>query len=597
MEVPIQPSSIDDTERYHRGKEIGRGGMGEVRLARDTRVDREVAVKLMRPEQRDPETIARFFREAHIQGRLDHPSVVPVHDLGVDRQGNPYFVMKRLTAMTLAEVLTARGTDVVLRAKWPRRQLLARFVDVCLAVEFAHTRGVVHRDLKPANIMLGDFGEVYVLDWGLARVTDEPRISSPFQPKPGDSGPGQTAVGSLLGTPGYMPPEQIRDASVEPSADVYALGCILYEILTGEAALPSGMRALEATLEAACHRPSVRFPETVAPELDEICARATAHERAERPTARAVADAIQAYLDGDRDLARRRDLAEIHSRRAQEAFAAHGDVARARAMREAGRALVLDPNNVDAQGVLAHLLLDAPNVVPDEARAEADRERAFARQAMLRWIWRGYAGLVVLMLLLFAFPVHQPILLIVMTLVTCVTGVSTYFAARVIEMRKPIFLVVNCLNAASLLCGALVFGPFLIIPMFVVGSLAGMLSQPTGYRWTSFVAPYIVAYVVPLVLEWVGVLASTYHIDHGLVLTPRALELTPIYTPMLMLVALASQAAISVALVLIQRRASDAAQNGLHAQTWHLKQLLPRRTTDKKRKTTSEPIPSVPPLD
>ncbi|HEY1552615.1 MAG TPA: serine/threonine-protein kinase, partial [Kofleriaceae bacterium] len=347
-------------KRYELGRELGRGGMGEVLIAQDTRIAREVAIKLMRPEQRDPESIARFFREAHIQGRLDHPSVVPVHDLGVDGNGNPYFVMKRLSGTTLFDVLAQRGKDPVVRAKWPRRQILARFVDVCLAIEFAHTRGIVHRDLKPANIMLGDFGEVYVLDWGLARVIDDDRSSGSITEPFFKYDVAQTAAGSVFGTPGYMPPEQIRDAAVGRHADVFSLGCILYEILTGETALPSGIPALEVTLGSACHRPSVRFPEVAIPELDDICAQATAAAPDDRPSARALADAVQSYLDGDRDLAQRRALATAHADRAREALASSGDEARAIAIREAGRALVLDAGNEGAQTVLASLLLETP---------------------------------------------------------------------------------------------------------------------------------------------------------------------------------------------------------------------------------------------
>ena len=157
---PVAAGEPELEARYKLGGVLGRGGMGEVRFAHDVRVDREVAVKLMRPEQRDEASIARFFLEARVQARLDHPAVVPVHDLGIDAHGNPYFVMKRLAGTTLSAVLAQTGADPAVRAKWSRRQLLAHFIDVCLAVELAHTRGVIHRDLKPSNIMLGDFGEV-----------------------------------------------------------------------------------------------------------------------------------------------------------------------------------------------------------------------------------------------------------------------------------------------------------------------------------------------------------------------------------------------------------------------------------------------------
>src|SRR5262245_40087134 len=204
---------------YSVGDVIGKGGMGEVLLARDPEIGRDVAIKRM-VDGASPALLARFMREAKIQARLEHPAIVPVHELGRDAEGRPYFTMKRLTGTTLHEVLQ----------RPPRLpELLRTFVDVCLAIGFAHARGVVHRDLKPANIMVGDFGEVYVLDWGLARVTaeaDEPRSSDDLA-----AADGLTQAGAMLGTPGYMAPEQVRDAGlVGPAADVYALGCLLFEI-------------------------------------------------------------------------------------------------------------------------------------------------------------------------------------------------------------------------------------------------------------------------------------------------------------------------------------------------------------------------------
>ena len=254
--------------RYALRSMLGRGGMGEVWLAHDVRVDRDIAIKLMRGGgSTDPDAIARFLREAKVQGRLEHPSVVPVHDLGGE-EGAPYFAMKRLSGTTLADVIAAQD-----EVKWPRRTLLARFNDVCLAIEFAHERGVIHRDLKPANLMLGDFGEAYVLDWGLARVQGGAE-ADPIHASDLGSGGGHTEAGAMLGTPGYMAPEQMRGDPVDRRTDVFALGCILFEILTGKPAIPRD-RTLEVTLTAPCYRPAERGDD-IPPELDDICARATA---------------------------------------------------------------------------------------------------------------------------------------------------------------------------------------------------------------------------------------------------------------------------------------------------------------------------------
>ncbi|HEV7555090.1 MAG TPA: serine/threonine-protein kinase, partial [Kofleriaceae bacterium] len=167
-QVPTMPPDEEDDGAVPPGysfvKVLGAGGMGEVVLARDTAIGREVALKRMRAvAAARPDAETRFIREAKIQARLEHPAIVPVHTFGRDADGKPYFTMKRLAGVTLDRKLETL----------PLQQLLAAFVDVCLAIELAHGHGVIHRDIKPANIMLGDFGEVYVLDWGVARVTDE----------------------------------------------------------------------------------------------------------------------------------------------------------------------------------------------------------------------------------------------------------------------------------------------------------------------------------------------------------------------------------------------------------------------------------------
>ncbi len=216
--------------RYALTGTIGSGGMGEVLLATDRQIDRDVAIKRMRVEP-TPGMVARFVREAKIQGRLEHPAIVPVHELATDADGRPFFVMKRLTGTTLAEIITRPGD-------WTRQKLLRAFADVCLAIEFAHKRRIIHRDLKPANIMLGDYGEVYVLDWGVARLLDDGDEPAEASEGSQPAREGETEVGAILGTPGYMAPEQLRGDRVDESADVYALGCILFEILAGQPLLP-----------------------------------------------------------------------------------------------------------------------------------------------------------------------------------------------------------------------------------------------------------------------------------------------------------------------------------------------------------------------
>jgi serine/threonine-protein kinase len=301
--------------RYKLARRIGKGGMGEVMAARDVQIARDVAIKRMRAANPSEKAIQRFLREAMVQGRLEHPAIVPVHEIGRDTDGLPYFVMKKLAGTSLAKLLEERERDM------PLQKLLRAFADVCLAVEFAHVRGIVHRDLKPDNIMLGDFGETYVLDWGVAKILGEDDgefadIGS------SSSGEHATRAGTAIGTPGYMAPEQVRGASdIDGRADVYTLGCLLFEILCGEPLNPRGPEGMQTALETRDTRPSQRAPgREIPPELDELCVKATHVEREQRiPTARELAERIERFLDGDRDLALRRDLARAHLDRARTA--------------------------------------------------------------------------------------------------------------------------------------------------------------------------------------------------------------------------------------------------------------------------------------
>src|SRR6185503_19594164 len=194
------------------GEVIGRGGIGEIVLAHDLRIGRDVAIKRLREPHPSEGAAARFLREARIQARLEHPAIPPVHELGADDRGRPYFTMKRLAGVTLADMLEQPEPN--------RQRLLRAFADVCRAIEFAHSRGVVHRDLKPSNVMLGDFADVYVLDWGLARVVGE----AVAEVVTGDIAGVELEPGQLLGTPGYMAPEQLEQAAeAGRPADVYAL--------------------------------------------------------------------------------------------------------------------------------------------------------------------------------------------------------------------------------------------------------------------------------------------------------------------------------------------------------------------------------------
>jgi serine/threonine-protein kinase len=287
-------------ERYLRLELLGRGGMGEVHLCKDALVGRDVAMKHARaprvlevgeavPSASLRDVHDRFVREARVQGQLEHPSVVPVYDLGLTPGRAPYFTMKRVRGLSLAEIIQAlaRG-NAEAQSHYGRRKLLSAFSSACLAVDFAHARGVLHRDLKPGNLMLGDFGEVYVLDWGLAKVIGRDAVGALPGPTASweDEAPTQVArydsAGTgegMMGTPGYMSPEQAQTGVLDGRSDVYALGAILFELLALEplhaiAPLP---QVLASTVGGVDARPSLRpRGEDVPPELDAICVRATA---------------------------------------------------------------------------------------------------------------------------------------------------------------------------------------------------------------------------------------------------------------------------------------------------------------------------------
>jgi tetratricopeptide (TPR) repeat protein len=232
--------------RYRVEGEIARGGMGAILKGRDTDLGRDIAVKvLLETHQGRTELVQRFVEEAQIAGQLQHPGIVPVYDLEAVPGKRPYFTMKLVKGQTLAKLLQRRQQP---GEELPR--FVGIFEQVCQTLAYAHARGVIHRDLKPANVMVGAFGEVQVMDWGLAKVLSRDpgqparEASSIIQTLPAPAGPGdgsgRTQLGTALGTPAYMAPEQARGEveEVDERADVFGLGAILCEILTGKPAFP-----------------------------------------------------------------------------------------------------------------------------------------------------------------------------------------------------------------------------------------------------------------------------------------------------------------------------------------------------------------------
>ena len=281
-------------KRYKFIRSIGFGGMKAVLLVEDHDTGREVAMALM-PDfrERPHRDLERFVEEARITARLEHPNIVPVHDIGIDASGSPYFTMKYLRGVLLDKVIRLlRGGDPGMTARYPLYRRLQIFIRVCNAINFAHSQGVCHLDIKPSNINIGDYGEVVVFDWGLARMLDEDGFARLDELRP-------------KGTPGYMAPEYLNRSSavqVGIRSDVYSLGGLLYSLLTLESPL-AGMKTediLRRTAAGILPRPSLAAPEQDIPSsLDAVCMKAMSRNPADRyASVSELREEISAYMTG-----------------------------------------------------------------------------------------------------------------------------------------------------------------------------------------------------------------------------------------------------------------------------------------------------------
>jgi eukaryotic-like serine/threonine-protein kinase len=244
--------------RYSILERIGAGGMGTVYLAKDSVLDRRVALKILDVPDAAGELAARLLREAQILGRLEHPGIVPVHDAGTLADGRAFYAMKFVQGERLDRHIASANRLA---------DRLRIFQGICDAVGFAHARGVLHRDLKPENIMVGPFGEVLVMDWGVAKIISQPSESRDvsaekgrlFSPSGAAGRPIRTAHGAVLGTPGYMAPEQARGESekLDERADIFSLGALLQFLLADSGAPP---RLAAIALKSMAADPAARYP-------------------------------------------------------------------------------------------------------------------------------------------------------------------------------------------------------------------------------------------------------------------------------------------------------------------------------------------------
>ncbi len=573
--------------RYTYRQLLGAGGMGVVGLYRDNTIGREVALKVRRG---DPGGDAewRFLREARVQGQLEHPAVLPVYDLGVDPEGNVYFSMKRVRGISLRHVLEGlKAGNEPLQKRFSRRRLLVRFNAICLAMQFAHERGVVHRDLKPDNIMFGDHGEVYVIDWGLAKVAGARELPEDGPKVEDASNADETVAGRLMGTPGYMAPEQIRAGEVEIDgrADVYALGSMLFEILTLHRLHDHYEAAprLMDTMKLDGVRPSKRFPDAeVPPELDELVFLATRLDPADRlASARALSEGIEAYLDGDRDRTLRKEAAAKHAATAAAALACASKpgveeaAERTRAMREVTTALGLDPEQPLARRVLLKLLTQPPREMPEEARRtlEASRKahfRSAARNAIAAYLAFGaYLPFTVWM------GIRDGRLLALMsgTILASLAATVYYLYRPPAQLKVPLPHLL--LTAAAVGSGSVIFGPLVLVPLVALANAIAYLAILEGRRG-AVIAAAVAVVAVPALLMWMGVIPSAYEVTNGVIqIRPQMTEFPPVPTMTFLTFAnLAVLASAGLYVSDLRRKYADA-ERRLHVQAWQLSRIVP----------------------
>lgn len=393
--------------RYEEKGEVARGGFGQILAVRDNALGREVALKQLLPENTPggsdlgsescAAVVARFLHEAMITAQMEHPSIVPVYEVGQRKDGSLYYTMKLVRGRTMARAIEeARGLP-------GRLKLLPNFVALCQAIGYAHSKGVIHRDIKPSNVIIGEYGETIVLDWGLAKSRGAQDVNvehlSTAEPAISGSGGGRashTVAGEMIGTPSYMPPEQARGdlAAIDERSDVFGLGAVLYALLAGHA--PFKGDTIQTVIAEArgghVHRLEKSAPDAP-PELVAVCRRAMASApQARYQSAMELADEIQRFLSGTllrtysytpgalawRFLKRYR-VTVATAAAGLAALAILGTVSVKRVIRERDTAQVERSNALSAQAQ-ANKARD----IAEQARDAATRNEALAEQQKIR---------------------------------------------------------------------------------------------------------------------------------------------------------------------------------------------------------------------
>jgi serine/threonine protein kinase len=580
-------------DRYVERDLLGSGGMGEVRLFEDAWIGRAVALKSLHEElTADAAARTRFLREIRVQGQLEHPSIVPVYDVGAADRGELFFTMRRVRGQTLSAVLEgiALGEDAQW-ARFTRRRLLSAFSRVCLAVHYAHTRGVLHRDLKPSNVMLGDFGEVYVLDWGVAKRIGASDDSAPSGEAAVDIE--STGAGRLVGTVGYMAPEQARGAKqLDARTDVYALGTILFEILAGRPLViaSSAADALRAIIAGLDGRPGVAAPDAdVAPELDGICARATAKAPDARfPTALALSEAIEGYLDGDRDLERRKELAQSYTLSARtladraeapETPPEESESARLLSFREVLRALALAPEEEEAQALLTKLVLEPPRAMPPGAAVELASERATQRAEGAGLGARGFGSFLLAAPLMVLLGVRSWMLVGVGLGLVAIAAMFAWWMSKRRIVGVTAFAGLLVLSTLIVMIQATWLGPFVLLPTAaaVASSLFSLYIERRWRPWLllAAIAMVLVPFAAELVPGWPP--GFTFEPD-AIVLHVRALDVPPGLTTFALLYTSVGYVLLPPIFLGRLRDTVRASEDRTFLQAWTLRRLFPKST-------------------
>ena len=576
-------------ERYARTSRLGVGGMAVVYLCRDGELRRDVAMKTaLDSDVGDLEVRALLLREAQIQGGLEHPAIVPVYDVGTTPAGEPFFIMRRVEGTTLRSILNRlRAGDAESIDRYGRRRLLGAFSTVCAAVAFAHARGVLHRDIKPGNVMLGSFGEVYLLDFGVAATLADPAHGE--------------ADGGIVGTAGYLSPEQARGEAVDARSDVYSLGAVLFELLTLQRLHPDEhAAALLSTVRGVEARPSVRAPEADVPaDLEALCVSATELDPARRiSTALEMHEAIERVLDGERYLARRQASANVHAHLARAEIlmamrsGADSHARRDEALDLASHALALDPTNEAAGHVVAAVaLLAQPGSEAAEAQRAATKgvRRVLAETGAAMFVpwFVGMGGAALLGVRSWGFA-------------TAITS-TLLVAAALVVLRKQseamwirVGAYASCQLAAVLSAAA--FGPFILMPgllgcltmAFAIATLprASQPAEPALLR-RLVIATSALSFLVPIVLELLEVVPPSMSFENGtIVLLPRAVDFPPGLTlAYLAIVQMALVLAPALIVIRVRDHALDIERRAFETAS-RLRQMLPRHARTAAEEAT-----------